>query len=48
MGVVRIDDKLLDQIKKLLAKEENKYKYSSISSYINSVIYGRFKEGGGK
>jgi hypothetical protein len=46
MGVVRIDDKLLVNVKELLAKDENKYKYGSISSYINLLIYEKLKKEG--
>jgi hypothetical protein len=39
MAVVRIDDKLLGQLKEELRKDENKYKYGSLSSLINSIIH---------
>jgi len=39
MGVVRIDDGLLRQLKKLLKDEEYKYKYPSIASFINILLY---------
>ena len=44
MAVVRVDDKLLKEVKQLLKNDENKYKYGSIASYINSVLYGKLKE----
>lgn len=44
MGVVRIDDKLLSEIKKVLKEEDNKYRYGSIASFINSVIHESLKE----
>ena len=44
MGVVRIDDKLLKRIKELLKREENKYKYGSLSNFLNSIIYDKIKE----
>ncbi len=43
MGVVRIDDVLLKKIKDILKKDENKYRYSSIASFINSVIHDKIK-----
>ena len=39
MGVVRIDDKLLKEIKSLLEKEGNQYQYPSVAAFINSTIY---------
>ena len=39
MAVVRIDDELLRKIKAFLDAKDNKYKYPSISSFINNVIY---------
>lgn len=44
MAVVRIDDKLLEKLKDILKKEENKYKYNSISSLINSIVYDKINE----
>jgi len=44
MGVVRIDDNLLKNIKDILKKEDNKYKYGSISNFINSAIYEKLKQ----
>ena len=44
MGVVRIDDKLLKEIKELIEKECNKYHYPSVSAFINNTIYERLKE----
>lgn len=43
MGVVRIDDKLLRQLKEFLKREDNKYKYGSLANYINSIIYYNLK-----
>ena len=45
MGVVRLDDRLLKEIRELLKKEENKYKYGSISSFINYVIFQELNKG---
>jgi len=44
MGVVRVDDKLLKRIKELLKEDENKYKYGSLSNFLNSIIYDKLKE----
>lgn len=44
MGVVRIDDDLLQKIKRILGKEGNKYKYGSIASFINYSLYEKLKE----
>lgn len=47
MAVVRIDDALLKKIKELLKKDENRYRYSSLASFINSVIHEKLKNAGG-
>ena len=44
MGVVRIDDKLLKEIKALLEKECNQYQYPSVAAFINSTIYEKLIE----
>lgn len=44
MAVVRIDDDLLKKIKQELKKEENRYKYGSIASFINSLIHEKLQE----
>jgi hypothetical protein len=44
MGVVRIDDDLLKNLKELLKKEENKYRYSSIASFVNQIVHEKIKE----
>lgn len=43
MAVVRVDDKLLKKLKEILKKEENKYRYGSIASFINSIVYDKIK-----
>ncbi|MDP1729320.1 MAG: hypothetical protein Q8L27_03910 [archaeon] len=43
MAVVRLDDELLKKLKEILKKEDNKYKYSSIASFINSIVYDKIK-----
>ena len=48
MGVARIDDDLLKKIKEVIKKEENKYKYSSLASFINSALHEKLKEMGVK
>ncbi len=49
MGVVRIDDRLLKSLKEILKREENRYRYSSIASFVNSIVHERLKaeESGG-
>lgn len=44
MGVVRIDDELLKKLLKELEKPENKYKYPSISNFINLVVYEKLNK----
>jgi hypothetical protein len=43
MGVVRIDDELLNRLKEMLKREENKYKYGSIASFVNSIVHDKIK-----
>jgi hypothetical protein len=45
MGVVRINDEIQNKIKKFIKKEDNKYKYPSISSFINNAILEKLKNG---
>lgn len=44
MGVARINDKLLKEIRELIEKEGNNYQYPSVSAFINNTIYERLKE----
>lgn len=44
MGVVRIDDELLKNLKELLKKEDNRYRYSSVASFINYIVHEKIKE----
>lgn len=44
MGVVRIDDKLKDEILEYISKEENKYNYPNISTFINTAIFEKLKK----
>ena len=39
MAVVRVDDKILRELKRLLDTEENKYKYASVSAFVNYALY---------
>ena len=48
MGVVRIDDKLQKEILYWIKKDGNKYKHSSITSFINSAIYEKIQRESGK
>lgn len=49
MGVVRIDDKLKNEILEYISKEENKYNYPNISTFINTAIFEKLKKvNGGK
>ncbi len=43
MGVVRLDDVLLKKVKQILKEEDNKYKYGSVASFINSLVYEKLK-----
>ena len=44
MGVVRIDDKLLKEIKELIEKGSNKYQYPSVAAFINNTIYEKLNK----
>jgi metal-responsive CopG/Arc/MetJ family transcriptional regulator len=44
MGVVRIDDKLLQEINEFLDENGNKYKYPSISAFINNAVYEKLHD----
>ena len=39
MPVVRIDEKLLKETKKLIEKEENMYQYPSVSAFVNNAVF---------
>ena len=43
MGVVRIDDILLQKIQKWLEENGNKYKHPNISAFVNNAIYEKLK-----
>lgn len=44
MGVVRIDDKLIEQAQKWLDENGNKYKHPSLSAFVNNAVYEKLKE----
>lgn len=44
MATVRIDDQLLGKIKKWLNNNGNKYKFPSVSAFINNSIYEKLKK----
>ena len=44
MASVRISDELYDEMKEWINKNGNKYRYSSISSFVNHAIYSKLKE----
>ena len=48
MAVVRVDDKILKEIKKLLQQEENKYQHPSVSAFINYALYEKITKLNGK
>ena len=41
---VKIDEELYAQIVKLIKKSEFRYKYNSISAFINEAVYTKLKE----
>ena len=44
MAVVRIDDELLKKIKEYLDTNTNRYRYPSLSAFINNVIYEKLNK----
>jgi hypothetical protein len=48
VAVVRIDDKLLREIKKFLQRDENRYQHPSVSAFINYALYEKITELNGK
>lgn len=44
MGVVRVDDTILERIRKIIKNPNNRYKYRSIASFINMVLYDKLKQ----
>ena len=44
MSTVRVDNKLLNEIKKLLKENGNKYKFPTVTSFINNSIYEKLAQ----
>ncbi len=44
MATVRIDDKLLEEIKEWINKNGNKYESPTVTSFINNAIYNKLKD----
>lgn len=44
MATVRIDDKLLEEIKNWIKRNGNRYEYPTVTSFINNAIYKKLKE----
>jgi len=47
MGVARIDDKLKKEVLDYISKEDNKYNYPNISTFVNSAIFEKLKKSNG-
>jgi len=43
MSVVRIDKKLLDEIKDHIEKDENKYQYPSVAAFVNNAVFEKLR-----
>lgn len=43
MGVVRIDEKLHKRVQKFLDENGNRYKYPTMSAFINSAVYEKIE-----
>ena len=44
MATVRIDEKLLKEIQEWLDKDRNKYKYPTLSAFVNNAVYEKLNE----
>ncbi|MBI2579409.1 MAG: hypothetical protein HYW27_00730 [Candidatus Aenigmarchaeota archaeon] len=44
MPVVRIDEKLLREIKDFLKRDENRYRYPSVAAFINNDVFEKLKD----
>ncbi|MEA2054013.1 MAG: hypothetical protein U9O96_02680 [Candidatus Thermoplasmatota archaeon] len=44
MATVRIDDKLLKEVQNWLDKNGNKYRYPSLSAFVNNAVYEKLRE----
>lgn len=47
MGVVRIDHKLKKEVMEYISKEDNKYSYPNISTFVNTAIFEKLKKSNG-
>lgn len=43
MGVVRIDDEIQRKLEEFLGEGDNKYKYPSLTSFVNNAILEKLK-----
>jgi len=43
MGVVRIDDELLEKVKKWIKENGNKYHCPNISTFVNTAVYEKLQ-----
>lgn len=44
MATVRVDDKLLEEIKEWIKKNGNKFECPTVTAFINNAIYKKLKE----
>lgn len=44
MPVVRIDEKLLREIRDFLREDGNKYKYPSVAAFVNNAVFEKLRE----
>ena len=44
MATVRVDDKLLNEIKDWIKRNGNKYECPTVTAFINSAIFKKLKE----
>jgi hypothetical protein len=44
MGVVRLKDELLQELQDWLDENGNKYRYPSLSAFVNNAVYDKLKE----
>ena len=44
MATVRIDDKLLEEIKEWINKNGNKYESPTVTAFINNALYNKLKD----
>ena len=48
MGVVRVDDKLQKEIVALIKNKDLKYKYPTLSAFVNRAVYEKILKVNGK